>query len=254
MELADAMRNRSSTQPPVERLIALGYGLTYDAVVRGFPPYEALLAEVAGLVARAATPGPPAATRVLDVSCGTGTLAARLAREGWTVVGVDSVAHLVEVGRRYHSDSGLSLSFHHADAARDPIPGAGSFDVLVSMHTLYWHPDPKGLLAACRRALRPGGHAVFLTYTRPAHVVATFAEVRRRRGWWAAVRSLRWLLPTALFELSRHVTRRYLRPDEFRAVLREAGFEVVETRETFLAGISLLAWTHADDVPPAPSA
>jgi len=113
VELADAMRNRSSTQPPVERLIALGYGLTYDAVVRGFPPYEALLAEVAGLVARAATPGPPAATRVLDVSCGTGTLAARLAREGWTVVGVDSVAHLVEVGRRYHSDSGLSLSFHH---------------------------------------------------------------------------------------------------------------------------------------------
>ena len=73
MELADAMRNRSSTQPPVERLIALGYGLTYDAVVRGFPPYEALLAEVAGLVARAATPGPPAATRVLDVSCGPGT-------------------------------------------------------------------------------------------------------------------------------------------------------------------------------------
>src|SRR5580765_8282563 len=140
------MRNRSWTQPPVERLIALGYGLTYDAVVRGFPPYEALLAEVAGLVARAATPGPPAATRVLDVSCGTGTLAARLAREGWTVVGVDSVAHLVEVGRRRHCDSGLSLSFHHADAARDPIPGSGTYDVLVSMHTLYWRPHPGHVL------------------------------------------------------------------------------------------------------------
>jgi len=68
------------------------------------------------------------------------------------------------------------------------------------------------------------------------------------------VRSLRWLLPTALFELFRHVTRRYLRPDEFRAVLREAGFEVLETRETFLAGISLLAWARADDPSPAPSA
>ena len=254
MELADTMRNRSTTQPPVERLIAIGYGLTYDAVVHGFAPYEALLAEIATLVKRAATPGLPTATRVLDVSCGTGTLAARLARDGWTVVGIDSVAHLVDVGRRHHSDSGLSLSFHHADIARDPVPGAGSFDVLVSMHTLYWHPDPKGLLAACRRALRPGGHAVFLTYTRPAHVMATFAEVRRQRGWWEAMRSLRWLVPTALFELFRHVTRRYLGRQEFRAALREAGFEVFEVRETFLAGISLLAWTRTDAGPATPSA
>ena len=112
------------SDPALERLVAIGYGLTYDAVVRGFPPYEALLAEVAGLVSRAATPGPPAATRVLDVSCGTGTLAERLARAGWTVVGLDSVAHLVDVGRRRHCDSGLSLSFHHADAAQDPIPEA----------------------------------------------------------------------------------------------------------------------------------
>jgi 2-polyprenyl-3-methyl-5-hydroxy-6-metoxy-1,4-benzoquinol methylase len=238
----------------VERLIAIGYGLTYDAIVRGFAPYEALLAEIAGLVKRAATPGSPTATRVLDVSCGTGTLAARLARDGWTVVGIDSVAHLVEVGRRHHSDSGLSLSFHHADAAHDPIPGAGTYDVLVSMHTLYWHPDPKGLLAACRRALRPGGHAVFLTYTRPARVVATFAEVRRQRGWWEALRSLRWLVPTALFELFRRVTRRYLGKAEFQRALRDAGFDVLETRETFLAGISLLAWTRTDAGPATPSA
>ena len=254
MELTDTMRDRSSPPPALERLVAIGYGLTYDAVVRGFPPYEALLAEVAGLVSRAATPGPPAATRVLDVSCGTGTLAERLARAGWTVVGLDSVAHLVEVGRRHHSDRGLSLSFHHADAARDPIPGAGTFDVLVSMHTLYWHPDPKGLLAACRRALRPGGHAVFLTYTRPAHVASTFAKVRRQRGWWEALRSLRWLVPTALFELFRRVTRRYLGADEFRAALREAGFEVLEIHETFLAGISLLAWTRTAVGPARPSA
>ena len=120
------------------------------------------------------------------------------------------------------------------------------------MHTLYWHPDPKAAPGRLPARAAPGGHAVFLTYTRPARVVATFAEVRRQRGWWQAVRSLRWLLPTALFELFRHVTRRYLGPDEFRAALRAAGFEVLETRETFLAGISLLAWTRADGAPPAP--
>ena len=40
-------------QRAVERLIALGYGLTYDGVVRGFPPYESLLDEITSVVARA---------------------------------------------------------------------------------------------------------------------------------------------------------------------------------------------------------
>jgi SAM-dependent methyltransferase len=236
-----------SLQPAVERLIAVGYGLTYDAIVRGFEPYEALVDEVIGLVERGARPGAPAATRVLDVSCGIGTVAARLARRGWTVVGVDAVQHLVDVARRHHRDTGLSLSFQHADLARDTTPAGGGFDVLVSMHTLYWHPDPAALLAACRRALKPGGHIVFLTYARRARVMRTFAEVRRQRGWWAAVRALRWLLPTALFDTLRGVRPRYLNRDQFDTVLRSAGFEILERRETFLAGISLLAWVRVAD-------
>ena len=65
---------RMSIQPAVERLLAVGYGFTYDAIVRGFAPYEALVDEVLTLVARGAQPGAPAATRVLDVSCGIGTV------------------------------------------------------------------------------------------------------------------------------------------------------------------------------------
>lgn len=251
MELAGSMGQPAPGQPPMERLIAVGYGLTYDAIVRGFAPYEALLDEIVSLVARTATPGPSSRTRVLDVSCGIGTVAERLARRGWSVVAADPIAHLVDVARRHHRDSGLSLSFHHADLATQSVPGAGTFDVLVSMHTLYWHPDPAALLAACRRALRPGGHAVFLTYERPAHVRRTFAQVRERGGWFKAMRSLRWLLPTAVFDLFRNVRPRYLNPEQFASALRTAGFEVLEMRETFLAGISLLAWTRAAEDKPS---
>jgi SAM-dependent methyltransferase len=243
--LATAAETRVAIQPAVERLIAVGYGLTYDAIVRGFQPYEALVDEIVALVGSGAAPGPPAATRILDVSCGTGTVAERLARRGWSVLGLDPIAHLVQVARRHHRDSGLSLSFHHADLARDPAPAGGPFDVLVSMHTLYWHPDPAALLAACRGVLKPGGHAVFLTYSRPARVLRLFGELRRRRGWGEACHALRWLLPTAVFELFRSADRRYLSRGEFEAALSHAGFEVLEVRETFLAGISLVAWTRA---------
>jgi SAM-dependent methyltransferase len=249
---AVAPEARVAIQPAVERLIAVGYGLTYDAIVRGFGPYEALIDEVVTLVARGAVAGPPAATRILDVSCGIGTVAERLARRGWSVMALDAIAHLVAVARRHHRDSGLSLSFQHADVARDPVPGMGSYDVILSMHTLYWHPDPAALLAACRRALRPGGHALFLTYARPAHVRRTFSDLRRRRGLGEACRALRWLLPTALFDLFRNVDPRYLSRVEFEAALRSAGFDVLETRETFLAGISLLGWCRVAAPPPSP--
>ena len=124
------------------------------------------------------------------------------------------------------------------------MPGAGTFDVLVSMHTLYWHPDPTALLDACRRALKPGGHAIFLTYERPAGLT-TFHEVRAAEGLGAAVRALRWLLPTMTFEFFRESEHRYLSVAAFHETLGRAGFEVLEARQTFLSGLSRLAWCRA---------
>ena len=228
-----------------ERLVAKSYGLMYDAVVSGFPPYEALLDEVFAYVARSA-PIRPDAPRpaVLDVSCGVGTVAARLAARGYAVTAVDSVGHLVDVARRRHAGS-AGLRFEHVDVASAPVPGSGPFDFVLSMHTLYWHPCPDAVLAACRRMLKPGGHAVFLTYARPARVLRTFADVRGDKGLAQAVRALRWLIPTAVFEMLRHVERRYLTETDFHAGLRAATFEILDSRATFIAGISRLAWVRA---------
>jgi SAM-dependent methyltransferase len=229
----------------MERLIARAYALSYDAVVRGFGPYDDLLDEICALIARLDRPRP---LRVLDASCGVGTVAMRLAREGHTVAGLDAVEHLVAVARDKAREHRGRVTFHHVDLAKGPVPGTGTYDVLVSMHMLYWHPDPAALLEASRRALKPGGHAVFLTYARPARVLRTFHEVRATDGTLAALRALRWLLPTALFEAFRECDHRYLTEEAFHAALARAGFEVLEVRRTFLAGISLLAWARAADL------
>jgi 2-polyprenyl-3-methyl-5-hydroxy-6-metoxy-1,4-benzoquinol methylase len=229
-----------------ERLVAKSYGLMYDAVVSGFPPYEALLDEVFAYLDRSAPVRAGAARpTVLDVSCGVGTVAARLAARGYAATGVDSVGHLVDVARRRHRDSPGSLQFENVDVTVAPVAGAGTFDAVLSMHTLYWHPRPDAVLTACQRMLKPGGHAVFLTYSRPARVLRTFADVRSHNGLGQAVRSLRWLVPTAVFEMLRHVDRRYLTEADFLAGLRAAAFEILDSRETFLAGISRMAWVRA---------
>lgn len=232
----------------VEHMIAVTYGITYDAVVTRFRPYETMLDEIVALVRRSApVTDNPRSVKVLDIACGIGNVGLRLAPLGYTVVAVDSVRHLIAIAREKHHTSGSppNLSFHHLDIACDALPGAGTFDVLVSLHTLYWHPDPVALLAACRRALKPGGHAIFLTYNRQARVIRTFRETRRSEGLGAAVRALRWLVPTALFERFRDCEHRYMSETEFHGALDRAGFDVLEARRTFLAGLSHLAWVRA---------
>lgn len=230
----------------MDQVAALGYGLAYDAVVRGFRPYDELLEEIVARIARAGPAGlPPASTRVLDVACGTGTLARRLAREGYDVVGIDSVARLVDIARAApFGGAGQRLTYRHLDLSREAIPGGDCYNVLVSLHTLYWHPDPHGFLAGCRGALTENGHALFLTYTRPPRILSTFRAVRAGGGLANGLRALRWLVPTAAFEAVRSGQRRYLTPAEFHALLRNAGFTVLDSTRTFLGQISLLAWTR----------
>jgi 2-polyprenyl-3-methyl-5-hydroxy-6-metoxy-1,4-benzoquinol methylase len=237
---------RMAVRDALEHMIAVTYGVTYDAVVTRFPAYDAMIEEVVGFVGRSVpAEATPRSVRVLDVACGIGNVSIRLSREGYSVVGIDGVRHLVEIAREKTAQRRANLTFQHFDIAREPLPGAGHFDVLVSMHTLYWHPQPAALLEGCRHALRTGGHAVFLTYGRPASVIRTFRELWVAKGLGAAVRALRWLLPTALFELFRDCEHRYLSTAEFHDALRRAGFEVLEARDTFLSDLSHLAWCRA---------
>jgi ubiquinone/menaquinone biosynthesis C-methylase UbiE len=238
----------TSAQAALECLIARAYGLAYDSVVTGFAPWEALLSEIETFIAASAPADPGRALRILDVACGTGTVAFRLAKHGHSIVGVDAVSHLIDVARARVRAGGVGdVAFHTADIARDPLPAGAPFDVLVSMHTLYWHAEPDALLRACRRALRPGGHALFLTYSRPAHVLATFGRLRAREGTRRAIEGLRWLVPTAAFDSFRNHHPRYLSEIEFHERLGAAGFDVLASRQTFLSGISLLAWTKTKE-------
>jgi SAM-dependent methyltransferase len=223
----------------LERMIALAYSVAYDAVVTGFAPFEALVGEVTDVLARAEN---GRALCVLDVACGTGTVARRLAQAGHTVVGVDPIASLVE---RAQLRGGTRVGFARADLADGTRFAEGTFDACVSMHTLNWHPRPVALLAECRRLLRPGGHAVILAYSRPAAVSATFRDVYAREGLRPALAALRWLVPTAVFEACRHYTPRYPDAETLHREITAAGFEIRASRPAFLAGVSRLVWARA---------
>jgi 2-polyprenyl-3-methyl-5-hydroxy-6-metoxy-1,4-benzoquinol methylase len=94
--------------------------------------------------------------RLLEVGCGNGRQLERLAQAGWKVEGLDFDERAVQTARKL----GLDVKTGDLESARYPD---AHFDAVILSHVIEHVPDPVGLLAECRRVLRPGGQLVLAT-------------------------------------------------------------------------------------------
>jgi ubiquinone/menaquinone biosynthesis C-methylase UbiE len=234
----------------LDRMLSVGYGLVYDYIYEQFRPYQQLQAEVLELV----TAGVPATSlnrdvHVLDIGCGPGNFTFVLAEAGFNATGLESYAALVEVAREKRRAKRLAnLTFRHGDLADGAGIREASFDELVSIHSLYVHPEPETLLKEAYRILKPGGHAIFVNHTRQVAQWSTFHEIKRRDGLRPALSSLLWLVPNSIFEAARRrIGPHYWDEAQFTSKLQAAGFTVLQARRTFINGASLLMWARKGD-------
>ena len=170
--------------------------------------------------------------RVLDVGCGNGQNTrdtARVARSG-SVLGVDLSAAMLDHARRAAEAEGLTnVSFLQADAQIHPFEPA-SFDVAICRTSAMFFADPVAALANIRRALRPAGRLVLLTW----QGLAGNEWLKEIAGAFAAGREPRIPPPgVGPFALSE--------PDRIRTVLGEAGY-----RDAQLVGNVAPMWFGAD--------
>jgi ubiquinone/menaquinone biosynthesis C-methylase UbiE len=155
---------------------------------------------------------------VLDVGCGTGTLAIaakRRAGPSGTVHGVDPSPEMIARARRKAAKAGLDVTFTVGTAEALPFPDA-HFDTVLN--TLVMHHLPEEVrppfVRSIRRLLRRGGHALVVDYSRPASQGRSFLDLFHRHG---------------------HVDMA-----EIGALLRQAGLEVVESGTRGVRGQSFL--------------
>jgi 2-polyprenyl-3-methyl-5-hydroxy-6-metoxy-1,4-benzoquinol methylase len=104
--------------------------------------------------------------RVLDIACGTGVMARRLAHLGGRVTAVDFSAALIERAKMRGQSSGEPIDYDVVDATDEDALvalGEGQFDAVVSTMALMDMPVLKPLYRAVRRLLRADGRFVFAT-------------------------------------------------------------------------------------------
>jgi ubiquinone/menaquinone biosynthesis C-methylase UbiE len=109
---------------------------------------------------------------VLDIGCGTGTLAiAAKQRVGpaGRVHGVDASPEMLVRATRKASKIGAEVVFQNGIVERLPFP-CGQFDAVLSTVMLH-HLDPKARQQCAhevRRVLKPGGRVLTVDFARPA--------------------------------------------------------------------------------------
>lgn len=148
-------------------------------------------------------------TRVLDVATGPGYVAVAAARRGADVVGLDFSAAMVAEARRRNP----GIEFQEGDAEELVFP-AGAFDAVVMNFGLLHLGRPDQAVSEACRVLRQGGKAGFTVWAKPEDAVGfgIVLQAVQKHG------NMNVPIPSGppFF--------RFSEPEEYRRVLRAAGF------------------------------
>ncbi len=170
----------------------------------------------------------------LDLACGTGDLARRLLCRypDGRVIGIDRTAAMIERARS--ACAGTSAQFILGDMECTGQPDS-SIDIVTGGYALRNAGSLSGALAEVRRVLRPGGHAVFLDFSKSDRRRVQRWQYRLLKLWGGYWGLLLHRNPNIYGYIADSLT---MYPDrhELASQFRAVGFEV-EHSQLFFGGM-----------------
>ena len=106
---------------------------------------------------------PALGNRMVDLACGTGTLALMQAEAGWEVRGIDAALPMLDQARRKQEAAGVEVAFVHGDMRDFVTPGPVDLVTCFydSLNYLLTEEELLMCFGAIRQALVPGGLCCF---------------------------------------------------------------------------------------------
>ena len=160
----------------------------------------------------AATAHPLAGKAALDIGCGAGLVCEPLARLGAAVTGVDAAAENVAAAAAHAEAVGLDIRYMAGEVA---VLDIGTFDLVTCLEVIEHVADKSAFLRDVAARLAPGGLLVMSTPNRTAASRVLLVGAAEAVGY----------VPKGTHHWSDFIT-----PEEFEALLTEAGLTITSRR------------------------
>jgi len=206
----------------------------YDAIAELYDPWSRTVTEDIGFYVAEAR---RARGTVVELGVGTGRIAVPVALAGVPIIGVDSSARMLKVCRRRAEAEGVEhlVDLRLGDLRDPPVServrlATSPFRALLHLET---NAERRQALASVCRLLEPGGRFVFDVFAPSAADVEETHDrwLEREPGIWERAR---WDLERRVLRLdvrSREskasMRLAWLPAEDWRALLEEAGFQIV---------------------------
>ncbi len=153
--------------------------------------------------------------RALELGCGTGTTALKLADATGRIVASDLSAEMIRIARDKATAQGTTnVTFVQSDAGAPPD---GEFDAVMAFNLLHLLPDPEAALAGIAERVRPGGYFISKT------PCLAGSEMNLK------FRALMWLVVPVMQALGKAPRFSRMSIAGLEEAITAAGFDIIET-------------------------
>jgi len=159
----------------------------------------------------------PVGLRVLDVGCGGGLLAEKLAAMGCSVVGVDKSPATLDVAKEHSVSMGLNITYLEANAESLPFAD-DEFDVVFCCDVLEHVDSVDTVIKGIARVLKPDGVFFFDTINRT--LMSKLVAIKIAQDC-----PLTRFIPRDV-----HVWEKFIKPQELASTLRSHRFSPISIR------------------------